>query len=818
MPTPNTFSDYTSTSAGVGSSEVGDRNEGYWSLSKLKRSYMDYLNSKTQEVEEQKEARRYRHASQYTAEQIKVLNRRKQPVVTFNRIGRKIDAIVGLIEKLKQAPKAYPRTPKEEEGAELATAVVRYVLDNGEWKAKAPQCAEDGAIDGIGGLELVIEPGDEGDPDIGFEIVEPDSFFYDPRSYRLDFSDARYMGMGKWVDLEQAQEMFPDKADDMEEGWESTELSTNSDREQKWFSSGADGQLKRVRIVEEWYQSKGNWYYCVYTGSMKLAEGRSYLKDENGKDFCKFIMFAANVDQDGDRYGFVRNLKSAQDEINQRRSKALHTLNTRRIIAEQGAFDDIEVARREAVRPDGVVIRNKGFEAEFDDAARSAELEGQVRFLEDAKQEIENFGPNPALVGDMSHSDQSGRAIALLQQAGVAELGPFILAYRGWKVRVYRAIWNSVREHWTQERWVRVTDDDQSVQFVGLNQVSIDPQTGRPAMVNQVSSLDVDIVMDEGPDTVTLMQDTNQALMALVQAGQVVPPQLLIETSPLDPAIKKKYIEMMNAPDPVAQQKQQLELQNAQAVIADKAAAAKLKQAQTISVIHEVQNPDQGGSTEHPAVTQANVENTQADTMYKKAQTIATLGQAQLAPREQAHQEQMDHVQARQADQQNKIKAHDSAVKAQQGAEQNQIKAFDSQAKAAQGAEQNQIAREGHEVTREANQQKTDVAREGNQIKAQSDGTKPKKKKKSGGVNISLDGTMASQLNEHAKANTESISQVANVLGEATKVLAQASKSMADSSNSIAHSMDAMSKAISAPKRSRIVRDAKGRASHVESV
>ena len=37
----------------------------------------------------------------------------------------------------------------------------------------------------------------------------------------------------------------------------------------------------------------------------------------------------------------------------------------------------------------------------------------------------------------------SGRAINLLQQGGIAELGPFVLAYRGWKIRLYRAIWNA---------------------------------------------------------------------------------------------------------------------------------------------------------------------------------------------------------------------------------------------------------------------------------------------------------------------------------------------------------------------------------------
>ena len=57
-------------------------------------------------------------ASHWTEEQIKALNKRKQPVVTFNRIARKLNGVVGLIDRLKQDPKAYPRTPKHEEGAE----------------------------------------------------------------------------------------------------------------------------------------------------------------------------------------------------------------------------------------------------------------------------------------------------------------------------------------------------------------------------------------------------------------------------------------------------------------------------------------------------------------------------------------------------------------------------------------------------------------------------------------------------------------------------------------------------------------------------
>lgn len=370
---------------GGGTATPEPEGQGYLTHAVLKKQYLDYLSTKREEIDEQINSRRYRHGAHYTAEQIEALRRRKQPVVTYNRISRKIDGVVGLVEKLRLDPKAYPRTPKHEQGAELATAVLRYVMDEQEWKAKSPICAADGATEGIGGLEITLEEGDKGDREIAFEIVDPENFFYDPRSSRLDFSDARFMGVGKWMDVDQAKEMFPDKAEDLDASLDGAELTSNSDREQKWFSS----DQKNIRIVDHWYKHKGEWCFCIYTGSMKLMEGKSFLVDEKKKTTCKYLMFSANVDQDGDRYGFVRALRSAQDEINSRRSKGIHELHTRRVIAERGAFDNIEEARRELARPDGVAIRNPNKEVTFDDAAKAANIQGQFEMLQEAKNEIE---------------------------------------------------------------------------------------------------------------------------------------------------------------------------------------------------------------------------------------------------------------------------------------------------------------------------------------------------------------------------------------------------------------------------------------------
>lgn len=605
----------------------------------LKKQYLDYLAIKNEEIKEQQNSRRYYHGAQWTAEQIKVLNKRKQPIVTYNRIGRKINAIVGLLEKQRTDPKGFPRTPKHEEGAEIATAVLRYVCDEQRWQEKSPLAGLSGAVDGIGGIELMLEQGDKGDVEVGLDVVDPSSYFYDPRSLKADFADAAYQGIAKWADIDQAIELAPDKEEEIRASVEAgSELTTNPDYEKNWFSTTDGG--KKVRIVDHWYYKRGKWFWCLYTGSVILQRGESMFVDEKGRTSCKFIMYSANVDHDGDRYGFVRNMRSSQDEINQRRSKGLHNLNTRRVVVEEGT-QKIEQLRVEAARPDGVIQYPQGSTPpQFDDAAKAQELAGQLSFLEDAKQEIENYGFNPALIGT-GVQDMSGRAIQLQQQAGIAELGPYLLSFKAWKLRVFRAIWNAIQQHWTAERWIRVTDDQQTAQFFAVNQVQADPVTGQPMMVNGLGSLDVDVIIDEGPDTINMQADAYDTLSIMASKGQQVPPEVLIELSPLAGSVKKKVLGILEQAKQQAAQPNPLVVADAQAGIADKQASAMLKQAQARKALSDAGPQGAEGPSEiDVARALAEIRNTNANTEKTIAETQQTEVETALKPVELQNQQQ----------------------------------------------------------------------------------------------------------------------------------------------------------------------------------
>jgi hypothetical protein len=548
-------------------------------LSRLRRQYQDYVGSKRDEIAEAQEARRYYHGAQWTAEEIKVLNERRQPVITYNRIQRKVDGVVGLLERLRQDPKAYPRTPNgpEDKGAELATATLRYALDVNDWRSLSPDSAHDGAVDGIGGIGLEMMEGDRGDRDIGIERVDPDDFFYDPRSVKPDFSDARYMGVAKWADLEAAIEIAPHAEAELRNLCEGgSDIGSSDDKWDDKSFRWIDSREKRVRLVDHWYKRGGDWFYCLHVGELRLVDDISPWTDEKHHTICKYIMYSNGVDHDGDRYGFIRNLKGPQDEINHRRSIGLHKINSRRIVAEAGAVQDVDKARREAARADGYLEITPGFRFDFDDAEKAASAAANLQLLTEAKAELENFGPNPALIGQGTGvAGSSGRAIALLQQAGIAELGPFILRYRGWKLRVYRAVWAAIQRHWTAERWIRVTDDEELGDFLQVNGVDTDPATGMPVLVNALGNLDVDIILDEGPDQVNSMADAYDTLIALSQRGTPIPPDIILELSSLPNSVKKRLLQKIEE----AQQPNPIQLQGAQLELADKEAGVQGKQA-----------------------------------------------------------------------------------------------------------------------------------------------------------------------------------------------------------------------------------------------
>lgn len=514
--------------------------------------------------------RDYRNGVQWTSAEVATLQKRKQPIVTIDRIGPKVDFLIGMEAGQRNDPKAYPRTPKDEDGANAATDALRFVMDLNQWDAVRSEAFDNFIVEGSCGADVFVEKVRDG-YEIRVRHIPWDRQFYDPHSRRKDFSDAKYKGQFLWMDLDEATSRWPDGA----EALEST-LSTETTGPGDTFDDvpkfrWADPKRKRVRVVSMWFYESGKCFYSVFTKAGELERMESPYVDEDGKQIDGFVFGSCFIDRDGNRFGVVRRWISLQDEINKRRSKAMHLMNVRQTFGNQTVGDKNQL-RNELARPDGHVEMAGGgeFGKDFGVIPTNDMAAAQFQLLQEAKAEIDAVGVNAALSGTEGRV-MSGRALMARSEQGVNELGPVFDAFKRWQLQVYRRVWMCVRQFWTAEKWVRVTDNTENVRFVGLNQpmtlgdqlleearsqgAQITPQMEQQARMdprlqqvvgvkNNVAEMDVDIILDAVPATAALQAEQFQTLADMAGKGVPIPPQALIEASSLRD--KQKILEAMN--------------------------------------------------------------------------------------------------------------------------------------------------------------------------------------------------------------------------------------------------------------------------------
>ncbi len=556
---------------------AAEAKEPVWTpdLVKYRRWFDAYETNKQNEIDEQRTFEQYYHSKQWTAEEVRKLKRRGQAPIFDNRISRKIDFLVGIEQRMRRDPKGYPRNPGDEQAADVATACERYVCDVNRWDNVSSQGTHNGMVRGIGAAFVGIKTGRNG-PDPVLKTVPADRFFYDPRSMMPDFSDARYMGLHLWIDVDEAIEQFPDKETELLQAVDKTAstlalVKSDQDHSTAW----SDFESRRIRLVEFWERTAKGWRYVKFTGDTVLEAAISPYLDEEGMPDCPYVAWSPYIDEQGNRYGPIRAMKPMQDEVNHRRSKFLHLLNAKQIHARKGVLDDEDKFRSELTKPDGLLEHNGTWGEDVGVVDHSADIRGQAELLAQSQSSLENLGPNPGLIGKGGGvAEQSGRAILAQRDSGMTELSPVFERNRDWKLRVYRKIWNRIKQAWQAPKYIRVTDDDNAPAFLGINQYEIDPMTGQIVAQNVLADIDVDIIMEEGPDVITMNEELLQTL-SQIGANPAVPAKVLIELSNAPNKDRLfKLIDDASAGDPAI-----AEMQKRMARLEELLAAAKVDEA-----------------------------------------------------------------------------------------------------------------------------------------------------------------------------------------------------------------------------------------------
>ena len=536
--------------------------------------------TKTARLESRKDGDYY-HGYQWTKEERDALQRRKQPDSVFNRIRPAVNGTLGVLQQGATDPRAYPRNPGDEDAADVASKVLRYVADDNQFDNLKIRVARDYLIGGTGAAIVEVD----GEMKVKITDINAEEFFADPRSRREDFADARYLGVAKWQYADDVAARYPESAKGIEDALEGSigavddtfeDRPTDASNTVAW----TDRKKRRVMVVEIYHREGDRWFRCVFHSGGVLEAGESGYLNERGVPSCPIEAQSCFVDRENNRYGIVRDMRGPQDEINKRRSKLLHLLNASQIQAVDPSAVEVDsnTARAEAAKPDGVIPFGWQKVPTSDVAA------GQAQLLAEAKAEIERMGPNPAILGRQGESS-SGRAQLVRQQAGLTEQAVIYAGVEAWELRIYRQIWARVRQFWTAPMFIRVTDDEGAPEFIGVNQVEQGfDEMGFPvqSMQNQLGQMDVDIMLDSVPDTANVQQEQFETLVELARmyGPQEVPFDDLLMLSAM-PGKREVMDKRKGRAEQAGQAQQQMQQMQAQLAQAGMQADIENKQADT---------------------------------------------------------------------------------------------------------------------------------------------------------------------------------------------------------------------------------------------
>lgn len=495
--------------------------------------------------------RDYYDHKQWSSEELRKLRARNQPPIVINRIQRKVDTIVGIQERSQTDPKAQPRTPNDEDAAEISTDSLRFVCDQNRFPQIKRGVLENLAIEGLGGAEITVERRGKL-IEVLVKKLRWENIFVDQYSREKDCSDARYHGTATWLHIDDVGAMYGQDAKKIAEGATASNAlvqGSYEDRPQK-FVGWVDKRGNRVVVVDMYYKWAGNWRRAVFcSGGDLIPDTPSPYVDEFGKPCPCTELASLYVNRENERYGLVRGMIGPQDEINYRRSKLLHVISNRQTFSNKSAGMDVDKTKFELSRPDGHIEAKAGkFGDDFGVIETRDMAAGQAELLQHAQNEIDLLGPNNSLQGRGS-DEQSGKAWLAQQQAGMAELAMLYATFDDWCLRIYRQIWNRVRQYWDAPRYVRVTDNENAYRYIFVNEPIVDPMTGQPVyetdplgrpvvneqgqpvpkMKNRPAEMDVDIIIESSPDATNSMQETLQMLMKMREMGDPIPMEVMFQ-------------------------------------------------------------------------------------------------------------------------------------------------------------------------------------------------------------------------------------------------------------------------------------------------
>jgi hypothetical protein len=562
---------------------------------------------------------------------------------SINLIGRVVNGVLGQEAKSRRDPMAEPDDDDYSDVADVLNVKLkeakRETLADMECSAAYAHQVKAGA-----GFTEIRRNSDPLKYGYHVEHVPRDQLWWDWRSRKIDWSDARWVLRRQWKDLDEVIGAMPEHRQAIEQAMHSTAPWTDGPIEEDVGRYSADSMSTSTRFrtrAAEWRDGSRE-RICMYQiqyrvpatvvvmtlGHRKiivdpqnplhaealsrglgkvervstmqirnaLYAGPVRLLDEptTQKRFIWVPWFAFRRDADDTPYGLIEGMMAPQDDYNEAAQRMRWMLKAQQLLVDSDApderFNTIADIAENMMRPDMVTVLNPNRKnANALTFRNDIQLQRELfERMQDSKQLVQDVpGIYGAQLGDAPQGVTSGIAMNTLVEQGIVAMGELNDNYMLSRRLTFENLMDLiVEDHLAPDMQVKI-GVGATRRTVVLN--TRNPETGEP--MNVVKDAPVKLGLGEAPSspayqmqTATLVGNMISAMAGTPQAGMLIPHW--VESNPMMGAGRKQLADDMRRSVglPVSGDRQRAEAwqqQQEQAAAAQQQAVAQAQAAAT---------------------------------------------------------------------------------------------------------------------------------------------------------------------------------------------------------------------------------------------
>lgn len=502
---------------------------------------------------------------QWEAEDMMVVEARGQVPLVFNVTQAIINWTTGTEKRARKDFKVLPRTKEDGPQADKKTALLKYLENVNNSAFSVSEAFEDCVKAGVGWLECGVQDDPDEEP-IYDGYVDWREILWDSLGTRKDAKDWRYQIRAKYLDLDLAISLFPDRQAQLEAsaitsgsfGWSRTRVDDPMDEHEQSMDIGGGEALQfsrpRVKVIECWYRDpaereqhvagpfKGDVYDAdepyhvdaVETGKAKLRK-RTMMRmhvclmteadllwvSESPYRHNRFPFTPIWCYRRGRNklpYGVVRAIRDIQFDTNKRASKSLAILSSNKTMMEEGAVDDIDEWQDQAADPNGVLVYKRGYQKPELNVDRNM-ADGHVQMFANNVQLMHQItGINQTAVGSKSSAISGIAKAEDKDSAQMATAGIFDNLRLGTQLHGEKLL--SLTEQFMHEpKQFRITNMRGNPDWVDVN-------TGLPE--DDITRSKADYILSQQDWRASVRQAQTEALFDLLKQIAPVAPQIVV--------------------------------------------------------------------------------------------------------------------------------------------------------------------------------------------------------------------------------------------------------------------------------------------------